>query len=306
MFSDVNSLTPTANNTSINTVRISNGIFDHLNLLNILYVISNVFDTTIPTEWTEETLLDCTFKGTIDGGSIGQFIGYVDHLEVQRQEVGTNEWITLQKIYKNTTTGILNASFTMNDTYAQNNTIYEYRIVPVDTNGVFGIAISQQVLSLFENAYIADASNIYKITNEYAVSNAQTNQKSALYEPYGSQFPFVAYNAVTKYDSASVTAILLSSTSESRISSYIDRMAQVNLVKEFNTWLTNGRAKILKDFNGKIHLITVHNPIPNNYYKELGNGIASTSFDYVEIGNITQTYLDKLGMTNRFPIEYKD
>lgn len=313
MFQDGNALTPTGNNQVFDTLTITDGIFDHLNLLNAIpyppYTTDPMhFDTTIPqapNNWTEYTVLDCNFKGTINGGTINQFIGYVDYIAVQRQEEGSDEWITLQKIYKNSQTGTLNSTFVMDDTYEKNNTKYTYRIVPVDNNGNMGLAQEIQVLSIFNEAYIADASHIYKITYEYAISNAQKIQKDALYEPYGSKYPFVAFNAVTDYDEYTITAILLAPTSQSLTNAYIDRNAQVKLINEFNTWLTNGKAKILKDFNGNLKVGVVRDAVSNSYYKELGNGLASTSFNFTEIGGFNQKDLDNLGMTSQFPLQYK-
>ena len=296
---DNNSMGFATNSTFVNTVKIANGIFDHLNLLE---QITNF--TVIPTEWTDETLLDATFNGNINAGQISQFVGTIDHLEVQRQEVGTNEWVTLQILYKDST-GNVPVDFTMYDTYEKNNTLYTYQIVPVDIQGNQGTALQQEVLSIFNDAYIADAKHIYKITYEYALGSMQKNQTNAVYTPYGAKYPTVVYNSVNRYDSGSITAILLAPTSESATSSYIDRVAQVNLVNEFNSWLANGQAKILKDFNGNLKVITVINPISNSYYKELGNGLASTSFNFVEVGEFSQNYLDKLGMTNKFDIKVK-
>lgn len=306
MLLDSDAINTTGNNTNIDTIQISNGIFDHLNLLNIISTQTNVFDYEIPTEWTENTIMNAVFNGSVDAGSLGDFVGYVDHLEVQRQEIGSNEWITLQRIYKNYNTGEIKANFVMEDTYAKNDTLYTYQIVPVDIYGNVGYALQQDILSKFNDAYIADANHIYKITNEYRIGSMQREQTSAVYVPYGSEFPFVAYNAVTNYDRGSITAVLLSATSNSSFHSYLDRKSQTQLIEEFNTWLTNGRAKILKDFNGKLKLINVINPVPNSYYKELGNGLASTTFDFVEVGRFTQEYLDKLGMTNKFNLKYKD
>ena len=305
MFQDSNALNPTGNDLSINTLRISNGIFDQLNILNIISTGTNVFDTTQPTEWTENTLINATFNGSLDGGSISDFIGYVDRLEIQRQEEGSNEWITLQTIYKNQQTGEINATFRMEDNYGKYATKYLYQIVPVDSQGNVGTALQQDVLSIFNNAYIVDATHIYPLTNEYEIGSPQTNQQSAVYMPYGSKYPFVAFNAETKYDSGSITAVLLAPTSNSASSSSIDRPAQVKLVKEFNDWLTNGRAKIWKDFNGNFKVITVTDAVTNDYYKELGNGIASTTFNYTEVGDFSQKYLDRLGLTNGFILENK-
>lgn len=303
MFQDINALNPTGNNFQVNIVTISNGVFDQLNILNYISTTTNVFDTTQPTEWTESTLLNATFNGSIDGGSISDFIGYVDSLEVQRQEEGSNEWITLQTIYKNQQTGEINASFTMNDTFAKNDTKYTYQVVPVDSLGNIGSALQQDVISKFNNAYIVDANNIYPLTNEYEISNAQTNQQSTIYTPYGSQYPFVAFNAQTKYDSGTITAVLLVPTSQNTTNSFIDRKAQVKLIKQFNDWLTNGKAKIWKDFNGNLKVISVTDAVTNDYYKELGNGIASTTFNYVEVGDFSQQYLDQLGLTNNFTLQ---
>ena len=306
MLMDNNAVNTTGNNTNIDTIQISNGIFDHLNLLNVISTQTNVFDYDIPTEWTENTIMNAAFSGSVDAGSLGDFVGYVDHLEIQRKEINSNEWITLQKIYKNYETGEIKASFIMEDTYGANDTLYTYQIVPVDIYGNVGYALQQDVLSEFNNAYIADANHIYKITNEYTINSMQREQSSAVYTPYGSEFPFVAYNAVTNYDSGSITAVLLAPTSQSEIHSSIDRKAQVKLIEEFNSWLTNGRAKILKDFNGRLKIINVINPVPNSYYKQLGNALASTTFNFVEVGKMEQVHLDKLGMTNKFELKYKD
>lgn len=296
---DQNAMNFTVNSTLVDVVKIANGIFDHLNLIE---QITNA--TTIPTEWTDKTLLNATFNGTIDAGSLSEFIGNIDHLEIQRQEAGTNEWITLQNLYK-TQNGSVPAEFIMYDTYEKNNTLYTYQIVPIDKQGNQGTAIQQDILSIFNDAYIADANHIYRITYEYSLGSMQKNQTNAVYIPYGAKYPTVVYNSVNRYDSGSITAVLLAPTSQSETNSYLDRNAQVKLVEEFNTWLANGKAKILKDFNGNLKVITVINPISNNYYKELGNGLASTSFNFVEVGDFSQKYLDKLGMTNKFNIMTK-
>lgn len=293
---DQNAMNFITNSTLVDTVKIANGIFNHLNLLE---QITN--STTIPTEWTDKTLLNATFNGTLDAGSLSEFIGNIDHLEIQRQKVGTNEWITLQSLYK-TNNGSVPAEFTMKDTYGENNTLYTYQIVPVDAQGNQGTALRQDVLSVFNDTYIADANHVYKITYEYSLGSMQKNQTNAVYTPYGAKYPTVVYNSVNRYDSGSITAVLLAPTSQDETKSYLDRNAQVKLVEEFNTWLANGKAKILKDFNGNLKVITVINPISNNYYKELGNGLASTSFNFVEVGDFSQQYLDKLGMTNKFNI----
>lgn len=302
MFQDENALSSSGNNTSMNNIEILNGIYNHLNLLNKIDISTNKFDTTIPTDWTQNTLMDASFNGTINAGSVKDILLDIDHLDVQRTEQGKDDWITIQQIVKDEE-GNLGVNFILYDTYEKNNTLYTYRILPVSKQGDSGYAIQQDVLSSFNEAYIADASHIYKITNEYSL-NRQTNQVSAIYTPYGSKYPYVAFNAETKYDSGEVTAVLLAPTSVNNSKAYLDRQAQTDLVNEFNSWLANGRAKILKDFNGNYKIGTVTDPVSNSYYKELGNGLASTTFNFVEVGEFTQEYVDKLGLKNKFPIQF--
>lgn len=304
IFLDKNALSSSANNSMIDSLKIANGIYDHMNLLNIIDKSSNIFDTTIPESWTNNTIFNAFFENTTDAGNFNRVTGVINSIEIQRQEYGSDNWITLQEISKDET-GKLNASFTFDDSYEKNNTQYKYQIVILDKEKNQISVIQQDVLSVFTDAYIADAAHIYKITNEYSLSNAQLVQNSVVYTPYGSKYPFVAYNAETQYNSASATAVLLAPTSKSNESSYIDRNAQVELVNEFNAWLANGRPKILKDFNGNLKIVTIIDPISNGYYKELANGLASTSFNWVEVGDFIQKDLDDLGMTNKFPLNYK-
>ena len=295
MFQDGQSLDATGTNFPITSLTISNGIFDHLNLLSKIYKGSNEFDTVKPSEWNKSTILNVTFDNTLDGGSISDLINDISALEIQRKPANGDEWVTLHRINKDSE-GTLITEFSTIDPYNQSGVEYVYQVAFIDNNNNVSSAIQQSVLSLFNDSYIADINHIYKITYEYQL-NSQKNQKSAIYEPYGSRFPFVAYNAETNYDNGSVTAVLLASTSNSTTSSQLDRFEQTKLVNEFNSWLTNGRPKILKDFNGMLKIVTVTDPIPNSYYKELGNGLASTTFNFVEVGLVEQDYLDKLGLS---------
>lgn len=308
-FMDSNSLSSTSTNALINGVQVENGIINHLNVLNEIDVSSGNFDTTIPTVWTNSTVLNATFNNTLDGGSISDIIGNVDRIEVQRRQlsydINTNtwvpmdNWITLQTIIKDPETQVLQGSFTMYDPFGQHSAHYVYQIVPIDNQGNVGTSLQQEVNSYFNKAFICDANNIFDITNEYTL-NFNMVQKSALYEPYGVQFPFVAYNAVTKYKSGTIETIPTTNNNGK-----IDRLAQVSYLNKLNNWLTNGRAKVLKDFNGNVLLISIQEATSNDFLKELGNGIATLSINWVEIGYINQDYLSQLGLLENFNIEYK-
>ena len=301
MCQDNNAISETPTNHISNTIKISNGIFDQLNILNYIDIATNIFNLVKPETFTNTTILNAMFRGNLDGGEIGTLMTDLNHLELQRKEYNNNDWVTLYTIYKDTNGDIV-SNFTTYDTYTQNNTLYDYRLVPVDTNGNYGYALQKSVLSQFSNAFICDGQNVYKITLELKYGNTQQNQKSAVYTPLNSKYPFIAYNALTNYESGNVSAVLLEKTS---LQGNIDRKAQVQLVNEFNNWLVNGKAKILKDYNGRIKVISIIDVVSNDYYSTLGNGICRTTFTYNEIGDLSQESLDNNNLTNQFIFNIK-
>jgi hypothetical protein len=227
------------------------------------------------------------------------------YLIIEYKETDSSDWITIQTLYRLEDDSPLSSfHFYFYFPYCANNTVYDFRMTLFGENGSQINSYTQTVVSTFSKSYIADVSKIYPLYESWKKSNAETVQKSAIYEPYGSVYPFVAYNALTQYKKGSDTAILLADTSQPQISNYIDRMAQVRLENEFNEWLANRQGKILKTLNGDIRVVAVYNPISNDYFSELGNGLSSTSFDWVEISNFTQANLNKTGMLEKFNINY--
>lgn len=296
MFADSDSISVTGDDSLVNGVKVTQGIYDHLTFESDASV--SVSSTTQPSTWDSTTLLNVTFDNTINGGSISQFIGFVDSFAIQRRELNSDTWITLQTIVKDMN-GYLLTNFTMYDNFAKNNTVYVYRLVPANSEGD-GTSIEQTVLSKFNNAVIADVTNAYNVSMDYKLNGVARNQQIATYVPYGSIYPTNVYNALTNFESGSVEAVLLANTSLN--SAYLDRQAQTQLSKEFANWLLNRLPKVIKDFNGKFTIINITSNISYNYYQELSNGLASIGFSYNEMGDDSQDTYDRLGITNNFTL----
>lgn len=227
---------------------------------------------------------------------------------ISYKERNSTEWILLQTINETDmdpySLNYIKAIFDF--PYCGNNRVYDFKLDIYADNGSVLTEATASVLSKFNKNYICDKDINYDTTVEYQLGSVQLTTKVSSYEPYGSQFPIVSKNTVTKYREGQSTALLLAPTSLSKTNANIDRFGQVKLVDEFNNWLSNGKAKILKDFNGNLRIIAITTAISNSYYKELGNGIASTSFSWKEIGTFNDTDLKKLGMINNFNIIYKN
>lgn len=215
------------------------------------------------------------------------------NLEVQRQELGDTKWITLCTVLYD---DIVYNTFNIFDRLAGSNRVYLYRLVLVAPDGTRTVGDSTEVLSKFTNTYICDGETSFKLTNEWTESESKRVYKSGLYEPYGSKYPVVVNNAVLGYDAGTTSAMVLSANTEQ--DKHIDRYGEVKLAKQFADFLTNRKPKVLKDFNGNLRIITIQSNISRNYVKELGNGICSTSFSWVEISDFSQSNVDKIGLLN--------
>ena len=181
--------------------------------------------------------------------------------------------------------------------YYANEVYYDIilRVVGTDSSGAYKVVqFTSEVYSQFNKSLIVDKTNVYDITNEWTSSGGTYNQVTALYTPYGRKYPLVGKNALTGYRSDTYSAILLASTPT--VSATFDRTAQRLLIKQFNEWLANGMGKVIKTINGDLIVCAIVEAVGNSYYKDFANGLASTSFSWVEIGEMNTTDLTNIGL----------
>lgn len=203
----------------------------------------------------------------------------LDSFLIEVKEENQNEWVVLAD-YSNTSNR-RKIQYTIIDRLRRNNVVYDYRITPTLKDGSVGTVNTSSVLSSFYGAYICDQSTMYNILNEYSFTGYSRVQKSIKYEPFGSKYPFISYNSTTNYRQGSTSAILMAPTSNS----YIDRFAQEELLMSFNNWLINQSPKVIKDFNGRYIVVATDGNVSISPYSELGNGLATDEFSWVEISD---------------------
>lgn len=263
------------------------------NLMLTKTIISLSYTATAPTGDVTIAAENNCANGTIGlSCSVSDFSGVL-YFEIQRQEQGDVRWLTLCTVQSES---FAYGTFNFTDRLAGSNRIYNYRLVLFSSGGTQTVSNTAEVLSQFNNAYICDGVESYKLTNQWTESGDKTIFKSAVYEPYGSKYPIVVNNAVLGYDAGTTTATVLAATTEAN--HRIDRYAEVNLANNFAAFLTNRKPKVLKDFNGNLRIISVQGDVSRNYVRELGNGICSTSFSWVQICDFAQSNIDNIGLLN--------
>lgn len=274
---DGNSLdiAPTSVN-NVTTVQVQNGIFDHFHLTNNT---TNDYSPIKNTEWAYLDIIVANFDNNINGGNVDFLLQYLTAIKVKRRIRGTFNWVTLKTV---TVKAFEDLNFAFNDYIAANNTDYEYALVPI-LNGAEGDYITNSITSQFKGVFICEKDSIYKFYAGVSYGTGKRVKKIGVFEPYGSKYPVIVANAKTNYYSNSISfTVLPLDYEENRI---MDRYEINKLTEEILNYITDNKAKIIKDWNGNIFLIYPSSEPNITYDNNWGMGKVDISFDYVEVGD---------------------
>ena len=260
---------------NITTSKLTNAIFDHF---NITKNINTAYSTDIPTEWDYDTIINADLDGDLNGGNVDFLINQINSIKIKRRVKGTFNWLTLAEIPINT---IDDLTFVFNDRLNAYGVEYDYAFVPM-LKDVEGNYIINTILSKFDGVFIGDAESAYKLMYDVNYGTNSRNQRVGTFEPLGRQFPVFVANGLLSYESGTVIATVMNDEYED--TGKIDRKAIVDKKDILKDYLTNRKAKILKDWNGNIWLCIIVNSPQVSYRSGFGMGIPQVSFDWVEIG----------------------
>lgn len=277
LFSDSGALDSAPSNLdNITTTRLSNAIFDHF---NITRNTNTPYSTTIPSGWDYDTVLDADFEGNLSAGNIDLLVEQVNAVKVKRRIKGTFDWLTLATIPVNTVDDLV---FVFNDFLNAYGVEYEYALVPI-LNDIEGDYIIDSILSKFNGIFIGDANQTFKFLYNPNYGTNARNQQVGTFQPLGRKYPIVVGNGVLSYESGSVTATILNDDYED--TGIVDPVAIVKKKTVIKDFLTNKKAKLLRDWNGNVWLCMIINAVPVNYLSGSGMSIPQIQFDWVQIGD---------------------
>ena len=137
-------------------------------------------------------------------------------------------------------------NFVFNDNIAASGYTYEYAFVPV-VGGTEGNYITNTIGAKFDGVFICDLDTIYKFYAGVQYGTNERVQKIGVFEPYGRKYPVVVSNSLINYETGSVTGTVLADDYlKTKAMNRIDMVKEQRALKDF---LTNKKAKILKDLN---------------------------------------------------------
>lgn len=275
--SDGNALDPSPIvNNGFTDVTLRNGIFDHW---NVNRDVTSPYSSAIPTDWDYLTIMNANFNGNIESGNSEFSLGNIDGIKIKRRKVTDFDWVTLAYF---DASELESLNFVFNDNIAASGYTYEYAFVPV-VGGTEGNYITNTIGAKFDGVFICDLDTIYKFYAGVKYGTNERVQKIGVFEPYGRKYPVVVSNSLINYETGSVTGTVLAD--DYLKTKAMNRIAMVKEQRALKDFLTNKKAKILKDWNSHSWLIVPIDNISTSYDSKYGMGIADVSFDWVEIGD---------------------
>lgn len=256
----------------IGKIELFNGIYDHIEFYKD-------YDRTYSTDyttWTFNTYMLCNFNENIRGGSLEFALENITSIKIKAREVGTFDYITLYDIPVEDESHL---NFVVYDYRVPNGYNIEYSMVLVQNGDIEGQYISTTVESKWQRLFVSDDTMTLSLIGNVTFGNITKNVPTDVLQPIGSKYPVVIRNSNVNYYSGSVSGTILCEDY-----STIDRAEFVTLRETWCDFLTNGKSKVIKDWNGNIFIAQISDEPTVILNQTLGNSIGDISFKFVEQG----------------------
>lgn len=270
--SDANALDPLSTDLVMTNTRISNAIFDHL---NITKDVLKDFGVTFPS-WDFDTILDCDFNGNINGGNVDFILDQIKSIRIKRRKTGEFNWVTLKEIPINSLDSL---KFIERDNLSPSGYEFDYSIVPVMSDDTEGDANITSILTKFDGVFICDTNTIMKLYSKITMNRTSMQSVGEL-QPIGSRYPILMHNSDVDYEKGTIGGTVLSS--DFLDTKKVDPISIVDNTKGLISFLKNKKPKMIKDWNGNIWLVMITgNPTINT---TASTGVNDISFEWTERG----------------------
>lgn len=266
-FEDIDEMFPLHNS------MLRSGDYDHINITSD---ITKQYTTEIP-EWDYNTLFDCDFNGNVNGGNVNIIMSRLSGIRIKRRDKETFDWITIKET---DVKQIEDINFSLEDFNVPSGKAQEYALVPIMQGGIEGDYIISQIEPNFKGVFISTRDKIFKLYNGVVYGGFTNNKQIGMLQPIGSKYPYTIQNALTRYESGSVSGSLYGyEFDKNRI---IDRQSIILQTQDLINILSEGEAICIKDWNGSIWIGRVSDN--DSIDRQVVDGHSTVTFSFVEQG----------------------
>ena len=221
-----------------------------------------------------------------------QYSASITNILVKRQDVAdvSGAWLTL---HSQPITQASDMDFTFIDFLNQYGKTYKYALVPLLTQTQSGVeveveggyTVSDEVQSVFDGVFIADSTGLQKCKANVGYGDVDMNQAVGTITPIGAKYPVVITNSKNQYHNGSISGTIV--PDDYYFNGNLSRIDMVNKRNELEQFLTNKRAKIIKDWNSNIWLVMITENINCTFNNEYGMGLVNFNASWIEVGDPT-------------------
>lgn len=251
------------------------------------YVTHDVSQTTyyssLP-EWDNYTIMRADFDNNLRAGNVDWLLTSVNKIKIKRRKVGAGEnWITL---YVQPIETEYDLSFYYRDYYVPSGYQYEYAMIPC-ANEDEQMYFTTIVTTKFDGLFISDKDKTMKLYGNVLINSSADNMLLGMLQPYNQIYPIIIKNPNVLYRTATLQGDILGlNDNECNTFELTEetRPIIVNQKREWDKFLCNGKAKIIKDWNGNIMLAKITTAPNYTYTQESGSSKPTITFGATEVG----------------------
>lgn len=230
---------------TIERLTLENAIYDET-YVSVAITKPDNFDGSIPNIWTFDTRLHAVFAGDLYGGNVSFTESIVESVRIKKRTKKDNRFQTIYEKKIKT-----NEDFEIHITdYLEPVGEVEYAYVPVISGGESKYIVSS-VRSSFDKYFICERDVSYPLMMDMDFSRT-LNQQVGTVETWGRQRPVIIKNGNLKYYSGDIECTFADISK-----CMIDWDNAWDYRNTINDFLTNGKPKVFKDFEGNIYMIAV-------------------------------------------------
>lgn len=243
-----------------------------------LYATKNLlvhFNWKIPQDWDYETYLHGQYQNSVMAGNVSYSDSIVKHVKVKKRYVGDFTWKTIyEKDIENSDDFLIE----FYDYYEPSNRDVEYIYVPVIDGADTDITSSAVVHSEFQNYFLCEKNQSYPMIVN-AVNTPKYNRASSVIVSPGSKYPYVVNNGIAKYYSGTMEVMFIEMDEHCEL----DTVNGWSYRNRLDKYLTDGKPKILKSFEGDMWMVNIVGDLPRTVSD--GYQFVTHQIEWVECGN---------------------
>lgn len=245
-------------------------------ILDEIYATKKVllkFDWNIPKDWDFDTYLHGLYQNNTYAGNVDYSESVVSMIKIKKRLKSEFTWKT---IYEQPVTCNEDFFITIYDYYEPSCFYVEYAYVPV-INNADAPFISTEVYSKFDSYFFVDKEKSIPAICDPEFNITYNRESSTIVAP-GSKYPYVINNGIAKYYSGTLNVSFIDMEN-----CELDVENAWKFRKNVDEFMTNGKAKILKTWQGEMWMVNVTGSIDRSSTDDCR--IMKQTINWVECGN---------------------